>query len=40
MAKQRLKSNPHDTRALLAITIADGMESDYDAIIVRKQSPV
>ena len=39
MAKQQLKSNPHDTRALLAITIADGMESDYDAIIQKKQFP-
>ena len=39
MAKQQLKSNPHDTRALLSITIADGMESDYDAIIQKKQFP-
>jgi hypothetical protein len=39
MARKQLKSNPRDTRALLAITIADGMESDYDAIIQKRQFP-
>jgi hypothetical protein len=37
MAKTRLKSNPRDIHGLLAITIADGMESDYDALIIKKQ---
>jgi hypothetical protein len=37
MAQQRLKSNPRDPRALLALTLADGMESDYDALIIKKQ---
>jgi hypothetical protein len=37
LAKRRLKSNPHDVQGLLALTIADGMESDYDAIIIKKQ---
>src|ERR1700691_6003724 len=37
MAKARLKSNPRDIHGLLAITIADGMESDYDALIIKKQ---
>jgi hypothetical protein len=32
-----LKSHPRDVRALLALTLADGMESDYDALIVKKQ---
>jgi hypothetical protein len=35
-AKQRLKENPRDPEALLAITMADGMESNYDQIIERK----
>jgi hypothetical protein len=37
MAKLRLKSNSHDIHGMLAITIADGMESDYDALIIKKQ---
>jgi hypothetical protein len=37
MAKQRLGSNPQDARGLLVLTLADGMESDYDAIIEKKQ---
>jgi hypothetical protein len=37
MAQTMLKSQPHDVRALLAVTLADGMESDYDAFIVKKQ---
>jgi hypothetical protein len=38
-AKKLLKSNPGDVHGLLALTIADGMESDYDAIIIKKQLP-
>jgi hypothetical protein len=37
MAKDQLTSNPQDGRALLVLTLADGMESDYDAIIEKKQ---
>jgi hypothetical protein len=37
MAHQILKSDPHDIHALLAVTLADGMESDYDALMVKKQ---
>jgi hypothetical protein len=37
MAKQQLASNPQNARALLVLTLADGMESDYDAIIEKKQ---
>jgi hypothetical protein len=36
-AQQRLKANPHDPQALLAITMADGMESNYDELIEKKQ---
>ncbi len=36
-ARQILKSEPHNIHALLALTLADGMESDYDALIVKKQ---
>ena len=36
-ARQRLKADPHDPQALLAITMADGMESNYDEIIEKKQ---
>lgn len=36
-AKARLKVNPRDARALLVLTMTDGMESDYDALIVKKQ---
>jgi hypothetical protein len=38
-AKILLKANPNDIRGLLALTIADGMESDYDAIVIKKQLP-
>ena len=38
-AKKLLKSNPNDIHGLLALTIADGMESDYDAIVIKKQLP-
>lgn len=37
MAQKILKSEPNNVRALLALTLADGMESDYDALIVKKQ---
>jgi tetratricopeptide (TPR) repeat protein len=37
MARNQLKSNPGDKQALLALTMADGMESNYDALIVKKQ---
>jgi hypothetical protein len=37
LAKERLRSNPHDIHGLLGLTIADGMESDYDALIIKKQ---
>jgi len=37
MAKARLKSSPNDAHALLVLTITDGMEADYDALIVKKQ---
>ncbi len=38
-AKKLLKRNPNDIHGLLALTIADGMESDYDAIVIKKQLP-
>jgi tetratricopeptide (TPR) repeat protein len=37
MAKNILKSNPEDHEALLVLTMADGMESNYDALIVKKE---
>ncbi|HXX20606.1 MAG TPA: hypothetical protein VEJ46_14485 [Candidatus Acidoferrum sp.] len=37
MAKEQLKSNPNDAHALLVLTMTDGMEADYDALIVKKQ---
>lgn len=37
MAKADLKNAPNDPHALLVLTMADGMESDYDALIVKKQ---
>jgi hypothetical protein len=37
MAEQWLRSKPSDPRGLLALTLADGMESDYDGIIAKKQ---
>lgn len=36
-AKARLKANPKDMQGLLVLTITDGMESDYDALIIKKQ---
>jgi hypothetical protein len=37
MATELLKSDPRDTHGLLVLTISDGMESDYDALIEKKQ---
>jgi hypothetical protein len=39
MAREQLTENAGDTNALLVLTITDGMESDYDQIIERKQIP-
>jgi hypothetical protein len=36
-AKARIKTNPKDMQGLLVLTITDGMESDYDALIIKKQ---
>jgi hypothetical protein len=38
-ARARLKLDPHDRDALLAITMADGMESNYDELIEKKEIP-
>jgi hypothetical protein len=32
-----VKSDPHDVDGLLALTRADGLESDYDAFVEKKQ---
>jgi hypothetical protein len=37
MAKTHLKANPGDTHDLLILTMTDGMESNYDALIEKKQ---
>jgi TolA-binding protein len=37
IATQMLRSNPHDPRGLLVLTITDGMEADYDGLIIKKQ---
>ncbi len=39
MAREELKQNPTNTNAMLVLTITDGMESDYDQIVERKQIP-
>lgn len=39
MAKELLKSSPNDSHGLLVLTLTDGMESDYDGIIEKKQLP-
>jgi hypothetical protein len=36
MSKKRIKADPHDLQGLLSLTIADGMESNYDAMIEKK----
>jgi hypothetical protein len=37
MAEDMLKADAHDRQALLVLTMADGMEADYDALLVKKQ---
>ncbi len=37
MASARLKSDPSDSHSLLVLTMTDGMEADYDALLVKKQ---
>lgn len=37
LARQRLKTNPRDPEALFGLTLAGGMESDADAILLKKQ---
>jgi hypothetical protein len=37
LANAHLRENSRDTRALLSLAMADGMESDYDALIEKKQ---
>jgi hypothetical protein len=37
MAKKRVKLDRRDVNGLLALTMTDGMESDYDALIEKKQ---
>lgn len=37
MAKQRLNNYPKDPHGLLVLTMTDGMEADYDALIEKKQ---
>ena len=39
MAKELLVRNARDTNAMLVLTMTDGMESDYDQVIERKQLP-
>jgi hypothetical protein len=39
MADKELQTNPGDANALLVLTMTDGMESDYDQLIERKQLP-
>lgn len=39
LAKEQLKSNPQDTNAMLVLAMADGMESDYDQVVEKKQLP-
>jgi hypothetical protein len=37
MAQGLLSTNPRDAHGLLVLTMADGMESDYDTLIEKKQ---
>lgn len=37
MAQEILKSSPRDPHGLLVLTMTDGMESNYDALIEKKQ---
>jgi hypothetical protein len=37
MAVKQLKERPNDAHALLVLTMTDGMEANYDALIIKKQ---
>jgi hypothetical protein len=37
MARERLKSNPDDPDGLFVLTLADGMQGDFEAIIRKRQ---
>jgi hypothetical protein len=37
MAEERLKRNPDDPDGLFALTLADGMEGDFEALIQKRQ---
>ncbi len=37
VAKNRLKTDSKNIRSLLVLTMTDGMESDYDALIIKNQ---
>jgi hypothetical protein len=37
MARERMKSNPEDPDALFVLTLADGMQGDYEALIGKHQ---
>lgn len=37
LAQERVKLDPKDASGLLGLTLTDGMESDYDALIEKKQ---
>jgi hypothetical protein len=39
VAKKRVKSDPRDAHGLLVLTMTDGMESNYMAMIEKKQLP-
>jgi hypothetical protein len=39
VAKKLVKSDPHDAHGLLVLTMTDGMESNYMAMIEKKQLP-
>ena len=36
LASQRLKSNPHDSEGLYAITLSAGMQSDADSMLMKR----
>jgi hypothetical protein len=36
LARKRVKSAPHDVQGLLVLTIADGLESAYEALVEKK----
>jgi hypothetical protein len=37
MAQATLRAHPHDSRGLLVLTLTDGMEADYLALVEKKQ---